>query len=140
VRSTKEAANAEHRIAHREADDCDTPTDVHAYPVYDTDNDPMVCMSNTNAIRILEHLGLFTNGDEIPYYGSLSVEDFEGRLIVAHALTPVDAGVPMTVTRGAGGATFVDCGRSPNYLQDRFAQLEQLAGFAREHGANIVWG
>ncbi len=140
VQSSTDAAYADHRRAHQNEVDCDTPTDIHAYPVYDTDTDPTVCVSNVNGLRILEHLGLLNDNEDIPYFGRLSAEDFAGRLIVANALTPVDAGVPMTVTSGNGGSTIVDCGRTPNYLQDRFAQLELLVAFAREHNADIAWG
>jgi hypothetical protein len=90
-----------------------------------------VNLSNTNARLLLEALG-FTD-DEL--YGELNGELFLGRILLAEAVSPVDAGRP-TVRTG----NFVECGRDEGYLQHRLAQLRTLAEWAHLHGATITWG
>lgn len=133
-------AVTDHDLAHVGNDDCDTPdATIHCYPVYDTDSDLSVTMSNVNGLRVLEVLG-FDSEDGIPYVGTCDADDFEGRVALARALTPVDAGIPVTTTVGENGPTVVECGRRPGYLQDRLDTLADLAALARSHNSPISWG
>lgn len=107
---------------------------------------PEVNVSNANARLVLEALGLpFEDGS-----GGLDAEDFLGRVLMALAVAPADAGVPQhrlvpgestifgTVTEH--GATFIDCGRREGYLQERLVQLEEVARHAIGKGREVSWG
>jgi hypothetical protein len=108
--------------------------------------DPEVNVSNSNARLLLEALGLpFVDG-----CGSLGADDFLGRVLTALAVAPQDAGVPAhRLVPGEstifgpvveGGATFIDCGRSEGYLQERLLQLEEVATAALLAGREVSWG
>lgn len=90
-----------------------------------------VNVSNGNARVVLDALG-FVEDD---LYGELDAELFLGRILLAEAVSPVDAGRP-TVRTG----NFVECGRDEGYLQHRLSQLRSLAEWARLHDATITWG
>jgi|LauGreDrversion2_3_1035106.scaffolds.fasta_scaffold01742_3 hypothetical protein len=133
-------AVTDHDLSHIGNDECDTPdATIHCFPVYDTDADLSVNMSNTNAVRVLELLG-FDSEDGVPYTGTCSTDDFEGRVTLARALTPSDSGIPVMTTVHENGPTVVDFGRRPGYLQDRLNQLSDLAALARTHNSPISWG
>ncbi|MEW1639334.1 hypothetical protein AB0469_35430 [Streptomyces sp. NPDC093801] len=74
-----------------------------------------VNMANSNAARVLEVLGF----DELA--GDADAEDFLGRVLVALALAPVDAGRPSTAE-----GNFIDCGRTAGYTQRRLDELREL--------------
>lgn len=99
---------------------------------------PDVNVSNTNALHLLDLLGVAVEDGE-PLMGSMSAEDFLGRVLVARAVSPADAGVPATVIAGAG-ATVIHCGRSEGYSDTRLGQLHALAEFAVSRGRTIQWG
>jgi len=101
--------------------------------ISDYDNNPN--LSNANAARVLELLGL--RGDtQDELVGSDSAESFEGRVLLAQALTPADEGIPAHEIAGPG-ARWIECGRPVGYLQQRF---EQLLDFAQAHrGETIHW-
>lgn len=140
VAENVEEAVLDHDLSHIGNDECDTPdANIHCYPVYDTDGDMNVHMSNTNAIRVLELLGYNSENSDM-YTGSCDAEDFAGRVMLALALTPEDAGVPATTTVLSNGPTVIDGGRSAGYLQHRLEQLSELAALARTHNAPISWG
>ncbi|MFJ6354803.1 hypothetical protein ACIQKB_35770 [Streptomyces sp. NPDC092046] len=88
-----------------------------------------VNMANANAARVLGVLG----------YGELAgdaeAEDFLGRVLVALALTPEDAGRPATAE-----GRFVDCGRREGYVQERLEELRELAEDARARRLTVYWG
>lgn len=112
---------------------------ITIYPASDGEfyEEPSVNMSNANAATVFESLGLSLAPD---YCGSLPAEDFLGRVLMAEAVAPEDAGVPaMTTMSLEGGATMIDCGRPEGYTQTRLAQLRQVAEFAQERGASVVW-
>jgi hypothetical protein len=88
-------------------------------------------LSNTNARRVLEALG-FTD-DEL--FGELSAELFLGRILLADAVSPVDAGRPTIIT-----GNVIECGTEEGYLQDRLARLRSLAEWAYANNATITWG
>jgi hypothetical protein len=136
IHATPEAALAEHERTHLGNEDCDAKgPSAPVYARYDTDDDPSVNMSNTNASHLLNVLG-FPEADSC---GRVSSEDFLGRVLVALAVSPHDAGLP-ALTTSTGGATFVECGRSEGYTQHRLDQLRTLAEFARGYDADITWG
>lgn len=97
-----------------------------------------VNMSNSNAARVCRSLGLDLN--ELGWCGDLPAEDFLGRILVALAVEPSDAGVPATVDAAPGRATFIDCGRPEGYVQERLGHLRELADWAVAHGAKISFG
>lgn len=72
--------------------------------------------------------------------GSMPAQDFLGRVLVAQAVNPADAGVPARVMPSEGGATMIDCGRREGYSEDRLGQLHELAEFAVSRGRTIQWG
>ncbi|MEV1294894.1 hypothetical protein [Pseudonocardia sp. NPDC049635] len=60
-----------------------------------------------------------------------------GRVELALALAPPDAGVPMHELNTAG--TVVHCGRPAGYLQDRLTVLREVALFARAQARAVIW-
>ncbi|MEU2454855.1 hypothetical protein ABZ605_32800 [Streptomyces sp. NPDC012765] len=88
-----------------------------------------VNLANSNAARVLGVLGY----DELA--GDAEADDFLGRVLVALALTPEDAGRPATAE-----GRFVDCGRRVGYVQERLEELYELAEEARARGLTIYWG
>lgn len=129
-------AIADHESSHHGNVDCDgTGTNASVHTRRDTDDDPSVNMSNGNAAHLLATLGFDT--DEL--LGSTSAEDFLGRVLVALAVAPIDAGIPAHDI-SEGGAQVVNCGRPEGYTQHRLDQLRTLAEFARSHDANVSWG
>ena len=101
---------------------------------YSNGIDSEINLSNVNAARVLETLG-YDLGD---LTGEDTAGAFLGRVLVALAITPVDAGVPSTVSGGGNGLTWIDCGRREGYLQERLVQLHELAETAPS-GAVISW-
>lgn len=116
---------------------------------------PSVNVSNMNARDLLDVLGIeVVDGD---LWGTMSAEDFEGRVLMALAVAPVSAerlteqakagqvvigpeGIGIDPSREAEGATFVLCGRPEGYVQERLESLREVATFAREHGLEVSWG
>ncbi|THA53269.1 hypothetical protein E6R62_19470 [Streptomyces sp. A1136] len=88
-----------------------------------------VNMANSNAARVLGVLGY----EELA--GDAEADDFLGRVLVALALVPVDAGRPATAE-----GRFVDCGRRAGYIQERLEELRALAEEARAQGLPVYWG
>ncbi|MFI8932373.1 hypothetical protein ACIG3E_32500 [Streptomyces sp. NPDC053474] len=100
----------------------------------DPDGDvPSVNLANTNARRVLDVLGLADEHGDLA--GGAAAEDFLGRCLVALALEPADAGVP-AVQEGR----VIDCGRPAGYLQDRLAELHDLAAWCAAQGRAVSWG
>ncbi|MEV6655021.1 hypothetical protein [Streptomyces sp. NPDC051219] len=85
-----------------------------------------VNMANSNAARVLGTLGY------AELYGDKDAQLFLGRVLLALALDPEDAGRP-AVTDGR----FTDCGRSRGYTG---ARLYELAEYARARGLRVTWG
>lgn len=104
---------------------------------------PSVNMSNSNAVSVMEALGLITSdsGEDFDLCGSLPAEDFEGRILMALAVAPVSAVRPTYTEGGAEGegALMVHCGRPEGYVQDRLNALREVVMFAREHDLSIDW-
>lgn len=105
-----------------------------------------VNMSNTNAAVVCGSLGI--NLDAAGWCGSLTASDFLGRILVALAVNPADAGIPAhelpvgdaARPAWAGEARFIECGRREGYTEERLGQLRELADWAVAHGAEISFG
>ncbi len=103
---------------------------------------PFVNVSNENAKELLSMLGLMeTEVFSENCVGSVSAEDMLGRILLAEALVPTDAGVPLhTVASGEGTATLINCGRAPGYFQDKLALLKHVVAYAAERKLSMSWG
>ena len=108
-----------------------------------------VNMSNSNAATVAATLGIDLN--ELGWCGSMAAEDFLGRVLVALAISPADEGMPsyrmapgdsagVFGTVREGGPTFIQGARHPGYLQERLAQLHELAVWAVENKAEVMFG
>lgn len=122
---------------------------VHAVDV------PAVNVSNSNALFILGLLGYVdTMGADVEYLadtehtpelvpecpeiaGEDTAEAFLGRVVMALALAPEDAGVPAYTV--GGGTNVIDCGRRPGYSQDVLTLLHDLAEIAHDHNWPVRW-
>ena len=96
-------------------------------------------LSNANAAHVLDALGF---GDDVragDLCGTVDGEDFLGRVLMADAVSPEDEGVPSHEIARAGNAQWIEGGRPPGYLQDRLAQLRDLAQAATEGGYQVTW-
>lgn len=72
--------------------------------------------------------------------GSMSARDFLGRVLVAQAVNPADAGLASTESTAGSGMTIVSCGRSEGYSDHRLGQLREVAEFGVDRGRDIQWG
>ena len=108
-----------------------------------------VNMSNSNAATVAATLGIDLDAEG--WCGSVPAEDFLGRVLVALAVSPADEGMPsfqlapgdsagVFGTVREGGPVFIQGARRPGYLQERLAQLHELALWAVEHGAEVTFG
>ncbi|SFO39502.1 hypothetical protein SAMN05216207_10513 [Pseudonocardia ammonioxydans] len=120
---------------------------------YSTDTEPSLNVSRRHAMLLLRALGLVAElgADDVdepapaapppeqdtPLFGDLDAEQMLGRVELALALAPADAGVPARYLNTAG--TQYDCGRSAGYLQDRLTVLREVALFARDQTRDVVW-
>lgn len=99
---------------------------------------PDVNVTTTNAIHLLGLLGIAVEEGEHPM-GSMAADDFLGRVLMAQAVNPADAGVPARTLPSEGGATVINCGRREGYSEDRLQQLHELAEFAVSRGRTVQW-
>ena len=65
--------------------------------------------------------------------------EFEGRVLLALALAPVDAGMPAYDDSRTGGPRWIVAGRRPGYLQEKLAGLAELARWCAERGRRVQW-
>lgn len=98
---------------------------------------PSVNMSEVNAAEILEVLGV--NMMEEGSCGSFSVEDLEGRLLMADALAPVSELRPTFTHKGETGPTNVYCAREEGYVQNKLARIAGVVAAAKELNRMVVW-
>lgn len=102
------------------------------------DREPPINLSADNGARVLDALGLPSDT-----WGSADGTDFEGRVLLALALLPADAGIPANTFRAGTlpgpEMDLADGGRRENYLQDRLRQLLRMATTARENGLSVTW-
>lgn len=94
-------------------------------------------MSNTNAFRVCEALGIDLAADG--WVGDMPAEAFLGRVLLALALQPDDAGVPSTESQEPGGPRVIEGGRRAGYIQERLQQLHALAVHATEVYSEVWW-
>lgn len=106
----------------------------------ESDPAPDLNVSNTNAMHLLGLLGLPSEPDECgTLSGSTTAEDFLGRVLLAQAINPADAGVPATSTAGQGGTVLIDMGRRLGYADERLTTLRELADFAVSRDRDVQW-
>jgi len=129
-----------HTIDHIGNPDCDANIGgEHLVKVLDTDGDPSMNVSNTNAAHLLSLLGLVENG-EVLMYGTIPAIDLRGRILLARALSSGDVGRPATVTVYENGPTIHDGGRQAGYSDKRFDQLDAIVDFAESNNVDVSWG
>jgi hypothetical protein len=97
-----------------------------------------VNVSNTNAVMILQRLGLEVDFDEGELCGNADPDDILGRAMLGNVGRD-DSGTRSTEERGAGGATFVDCGLRAGYFGDRLGAIAELATEAKRLGMVVAW-
>lgn len=102
----------------------------------EADPAPVVNMANDNARHILEVLGYDPRED----FGSATPEDFAGRVLMAVAVNPSDAGTATVEDCEEGKLSVINCGRPEGYTDDRLAELRGLVEFATRTGRSIQWG
>ena len=124
----------------------------------DDDGDvPMVNLHNANAMRVLVALGYQQErGAEVveerpevepslvevlhnapDLYGSDGPEAFIGRVLLALALSPTDAGVE---AYSSPSGRWHEGPRREGHLQHVLAQLHDLAQWCAEHNHEVMWG
>ncbi|ALE76989.1 hypothetical protein FRP1_30210 (plasmid) [Pseudonocardia sp. EC080625-04] len=121
-----------------------------------TDDEPRLDVASVHARTLLRALGLCPEigaGDLHPasmagiapstpqdaedaLVGSLPAELMLGRVELALAAAPADAGVPVTEHRD--GAV-LDFGRPAGWLQDRLSVLREVTLYALAHQRDVVW-
>lgn len=121
-----------------------------------TDDEPRLHVASVHAHTLLRALGLCPEigADDLhpagsagitpstppeaedPLVGSLAADPMLGRVELALAVAPDDAGTPLTEYRD--GAV-IDCGRPAGWLQDRLAVLREIALYARARQRDVVW-
>ncbi len=94
---------------------------------------PTLEVNSRNGAMLLDALGFIT--PEQQSTGECDAADFLGRVLLALAITPIDAGRPGTVLR----VGWTDCGRRPGYLHEQLHRLHEIAEWAVLHGELIVW-
>lgn len=99
-----------------------------------------VNMANANAAHVLDVLGFGEDVRAGDLCGTVSGEDFLGRVLMALAVSPADAGIPAHEDHTAGGMLWIEGGRPEGYTQERLGQLRELAEDARDRGCSITWG
>lgn len=130
--------------------DCCTDEECLIYGPYiqalEESPSPMIDVTSVNARALLDVLGI--TREECPdLVGGEDAETFLGRVLMAQAVNPADAGVPAREVpkRDAEGnvvvrtGAWIDCGRDPGYIDERLAQLRTLAEFARAENREVVW-
>jgi hypothetical protein len=104
---------------------------------------PELNMSNVNAREILATLGLQDDDD---LCGETSADDFMGRVLMALAVAPADAGMPTyddsTYNEDGSriGAQYIRCGRVENYTQIKLTELHEIAEWAQRNETTVSWG
>lgn len=80
--------------------------------------------------NILRLLGLI----EVGSWGSVAADDFLGRVLLAQAMLGDDGG-----RDAVRAGNWIACGRSPGYLTDRLAELEEIATWALYRSVAVQW-
>ncbi|WP_431976005.1 hypothetical protein [Micromonospora haikouensis] len=98
---------------------------------------PEVNVSNANAWRLLDALGYLADEEDPELSGEADAELFLGRVLLALAVAPADAGIP-SHTR-LDNPRVIDLGVCPGYLQERLARLRELAEACHTAGRQVTW-
>ena len=99
-------------------------------PVDGTEDLPQVNVSNTNAVSLLEALGL----DRDPS-GSVDAADFVARVLLA-----LSSDVPSPAVAEVVDGNVIHCARHEGYVQDRLQQLLAVGEAARVANCAVTWG
>lgn len=111
---------------------------TYGTPHFDVADQPERNMSNGNAARVFDVLGIDLDADG--WCGSSSADDLLGRVLLAQAIAPSDAGRPATQERHHdGGALFIDCGRAPGYVDEALVDLRAVCEWAKARGVAVSW-
>jgi hypothetical protein len=98
---------------------------------------PELNVNKRNAADLLSVLGYAEAGD-VEFCGEAPSDEFLGRVLLALGLLDIatdDAhGLP-EVEEGR----FIECGRAPEYLHDRLAELQSIAEHAKAHDLLVDW-
>lgn len=98
------------------------------------DGEVCVHMGQRNAGLVLEALGV--DPDDEGWCGGFSVDDLEGRLLLATGLALRDEGRP-----AYSDGNWHVCERPAGYLQGKLAELDGLLSWCRTRGfGRISWG
>jgi hypothetical protein len=100
----------------------------------DWDSQLAVNMSSSSAATVASTLGIDLDAEG--WCGDMPAQDFLGRVLVALALSPLDEGMPCYEVPGTG-ARMIQGARRSGYLQERLAQLHELAVWAVKHNSDI---
>lgn len=131
----------------------DTRFGVVLDQVEETTHNHSVTLANSNAVRVLETLGLMAAGEDedSDLFGQCEAEDFLGRILLALAIAPHDEEIPAHQLRtneltgvlrtivGDGGAKVWTGTRRAGYLQDKLQKLADLVRFCQQHDHMIAW-
>lgn len=107
-----------------------------------------VNLSNLNASGLLDLLGVQVGeAFEERCCGSMSAEDFLGRVLMAQAIMPADEGLPVykmsgSEAEGVSGPTIWSAGRSAGYYDQKLVWSRELADevISLGEGWVIQWG
>jgi hypothetical protein len=107
---------------------------------------PSLNVSNGNAVVILEALGMAPEVIDTEFgpctadaYGSMSADDFLGRVLAAEVMSVGDPGTETEVLAEEGKATFVMCGRREGYVDEKLSVLREIALWAQAHQVEVQW-
>jgi hypothetical protein len=108
---------------------------------------PAVGKANTD--HVLDVLGLPPTDEHGDAYGDEPADVFLGRVLLAQAIEPADAGTPATVRNvddGFGGSPILtaggrwhDMGRAPGYTDRKLAELRTFAEWCAARGHRVAW-
>ena len=97
---------------------------------------PEINLANPNAREVLDILGILVDEEwSDRCAGSMDADEFLGRVLMADAVQPFDAGRPAFQQGNQ-----VDCGRAEGYLNARVSELREVAEYARAHQLQVCWG
>ena len=100
--------------------------------------DPEVNMANLNAQDVFPLLGI--DLEESDWCGSMPADDFKGRVLLALALAPEDAGREAEPIGHAVLGIGIRAAREVGYTQTRLTMMLEVADLAIERGTEVCWG
>jgi hypothetical protein len=98
--------------------------------------EPEVQMSNSNAVDLLDVLGLIEEGADFSDYcvGSMPAQDFLGRVLVAKAVAPESA---ERLPESQGNIHYG--GREAGYVQAKLERMQEMAEWAIANQRKVIW-